>query len=231
MIDIHNHILPGVDDGAIDIKQALIMIKKQISDGVHSLILTPHVQSRVQKIASEKHLNIFKTLKKEVKTKKLEIELYLGAEILYRSHLDPNYEEITLCNSKYILIEFSTRHKTPVEDIVYDLSAQGFIPIIAHIERYDYLEFSDYYQIKASGGLIQVNAKTIINKRANKKTKQKLKRLLKEELIDFIATDAHDMSDRAPNLKEAYDFLSKQVRPKYLKELFETNALKIIDYK
>ncbi|MDO9629851.1 MAG: CpsB/CapC family capsule biosynthesis tyrosine phosphatase [Acholeplasmataceae bacterium] len=227
MIDIHNHILPSVDDGSQSLEFSIDMIKKEVSDGVESIILTPHVLSHVSKMSPEDHVKIFHELQDEVKRQNINVNLFLGAEILYRSHLNPDYSKLSLANSKYILIEFSTSIETPIEDIVYDLSRLGFIPIVAHVERYSYLSFEDYARIKNSGGMLQLNGNSIlgIDPKVNKKLPMKI---LKAELADFIATDAHNMGVRIPNLKETYLYLQKHLPEAYLEKLFYRNAKLII---
>ncbi len=230
MIDIHNHILPMVDDGSQSIDFSIEMIEKEISDGVESVILSPHVQSHVSKVEPEELKKVFLELQEEVLKRGLKVNLYLGAEILYRSHLTPDYQSISLAGSKYILIEFSTSIDTPIEDIVYDLSRQGFIPIVAHVERYKYLSFDDYQRIKNSGGMLQVNGNSImgIDPKVNKKLVMKI---LKAELADFVASDAHNMGVRLPNLKETYHYLEKHLSKEYLEKIFYSNAKKIISSK
>ncbi|MFH1693614.1 MAG: CpsB/CapC family capsule biosynthesis tyrosine phosphatase [Bacillota bacterium] len=229
MIDIHAHILPGVDDGSQSIEVSIQMIKKEIADGVTAVILTPHVQSRVSKLDPKEHLAIFENLQEEVKRQGLAIDLYLGAEIFYRSHIDTKYRAVSLNDSKYVLLEFSPSIETPIEEIVYDVSRQGYIPIIAHVERYYYLEFEDYYKIKATGALLQVNTTAILNLDDFKIKKGLIHKLLKNHLVDFIATDTHGMGIRQPNMRETYDYLMKQYDEDYLKDIFESNARKIIE--
>ena len=227
MIDIHNHILPNVDDGSKDLEFSIEMIKKEILDGVESVIVTPHVQSHVSKVEPQELIPIFNKLKEEVKKRELNIDLYLGAEVLYRSHLTPDYSTISLAGSKYLLVEFSMTIETPIEDIIYDLSRQGFIPIVAHIERYIYLKFEDYIRIKNSGAMLQVNCNSIlgVDPKVNKKSVMKI---LKAELAGFVATDAHNMDLRLPNLKETYGYLEKHLSKDYLERIFYSNAKKII---
>jgi protein-tyrosine phosphatase len=227
MIDIHTHILPGVDDGSPTLETSIEMIKQEIMDGVKSIILTPHVQSRVQKVDLSEHQEVFETLKAEVLRQGLNIDLYLGAEIFYRSHLDPDYQKMSLASSKYLLVEFSPMIETPIEDIIYDISRSGFIPIVAHVERYQYLKFEDYYKIKNSGALLQMNASAILGLEKNIK-KGLVQKLLKAKLIDFVATDTHHPEKRPPNLKLCYELLKKSYDESYLNRIFYLNQLKII---
>jgi protein-tyrosine phosphatase len=228
MIDIHSHIIPSVDDGSQALEMSLDMIKKEVKDGVKAVILTPHVQSHVTKASHEERKATFDNLVAEVKKLGIEIELYLGAEILYKSHIHPDYNQMALAGSKYLLVEFSPTIETPIEEVVYDLAHSGFIPIVAHVERYGYLKFEDYFKIKQAGGLLQVNADSAIG--FDKKKRDKLiLQMLKEELVDFIATDTHNMDYRQPILKEAFNILKHKIDITYLNEIFYTNALKIIN--
>jgi protein-tyrosine phosphatase len=228
MIDIHCHILPEVDDGSQSLEHSLIMLQKQKNDGVTAIILTPHVQSRVQTVALEEHQEKFKHLKEKTKQRGIDIDLYLGAEVYYRSHLDPDYQTMSMNGSKYVLLEFAPAIPTPIEEVVYDLTRRGFIPIIAHVERYEYLSMDDYLGIKRSGGMLQMNALAAMNQDP-KVRKGIVPKLLKNELIDFIATDSHNITTRVPNLKQAYDYLKHSLRPEYLEQIFFNNAKKLIE--
>ena len=219
MIDIHTHILPGVDDGSKDLETSLNMIKEEIKQGVTDIVLTPHVQSSVTKATREEHLQVYQMLLEAVKENNLDIKLHLGAEIMYHSHLSPNYEDYKFGKDKYVLIEFSTRAETPIEDICYDVIYQGYKVIVAHVERYPYLSIEDILKIKQSSALIQTNASSILglDKKVSKKT---IKQLIKHDLIDIVATDTHSIHRRPPNLLEAKTYLKKYYQKEALEKLF-----------
>ncbi|PKK93215.1 MAG: hypothetical protein CVV61_05800 [Tenericutes bacterium HGW-Tenericutes-6] len=227
MIDIHAHILPGVDDGAKTMEESIVLLRKAILQGTTHQVLSPHVQSSVSKVSPEHFSKIFNNLKEEVKRHELPIELYLGAEINYRSHLSPDYKMLSLNQSKYVLVEFSPRIEAPIEDVVFDITRMGFIPIIAHVERYVYLDYSDYARLKSIGALLQVNSGALMG--LNDKVQKKLSlKLLKDGLIDIIATDTHNIEKRPPNLKDCYNYLKGMVSDDYLEALFYKNAKPII---
>lgn len=228
MIDIHTHILPDVDDGSPSIEQSLIMLQKQEKDGVKAVILTPHVQSRVQTKTLDEHKVIFETLKKRAIEHRIKVKLYLGSEVFYRSHLDPDYREFAINGSKYVLLEFPPAIPTPIEEVVYDLSRRGFIPIVAHVERYEYLSLEDYHGIKQSGGLLQMNTTSAMNQDP-KVRRGIVPKLLKNELIDFIASDCHNIFTRVPNMKACHDYLKDSLRAEYLEQIFVTNPSKLIE--
>lgn len=186
MIDIHTHILPNVDDGSDSLEISRYLLNQEIEEGITKVILTPHQNKQsLDKDGLTKKFNEFKESVKD-----LNVELYLGSELYYYTGIKDDLlanKILTLMDSKYFLIEFSTRVEYNIKDILYDLSIIGYKPIIAHIERYDYLSFDDYFEI-AKYAKIQVNAKSFYNKNYKKACKF----LLKNNLIDFIASDCHD---------------------------------------
>lgn len=227
-VDLHTHILFGVDDGSKDIETSLAMLKKEVAEGVSHVVLTPHVQSKVQKVSRDIHLKHFLELKEAVLKEDIPIKLSLGAEVLYRSHLSPNYQDYTFGNSKYILIEFSTREPQPVEEIIYDISRMGFIPIIAHVERYPYVSLRDIEMIRKTGALIQVNTTSVLGLDKAVKAKQVLK-MFKLGLVDLVSSDCHNLELRSPNLSTCYKVLQKHVDQAMLDVIFKDNPKKIID--
>ena len=224
--DIHNHSLYQVDDGAFNIDVSIQMIEKAIADGTQTIILTPHVESKVTRADQDTRLKHFEILKKEVEKRQLNIQLMLGYEVQYQSHLKIDYQKYVI-NNQVILIEFSPFRSTPIEEICFDLVAKGFKVIVAHIERYEYLSFEDMIAIKQTGAYFQVNASSIIGYEA-KKLKKKVKPLIDYKLIDFIATDAHNTLNRPYNLRACYEFLEKKVDSEYLNHIFYAHAQKMI---
>ncbi len=227
-IDLHNHILPTVDDGAQTFEEALKLIEKSIEDGVTHLVLTPHVQSRAQKKDRSSQKEIFELLFNMVKEKALDIKLYLGAEIFYQSHLPYDFKDYTFGNDQHLLIEFSPHVETDIESVIYDLVHLGYKPIIAHIERYAYLDVEDYKVLKNLGAKFQMNALAAIQKDPYLKRSKLPQQLLKAGLIDFISSDAHHLEKKPPNLKHAYDILVKKYPSDYLNQLFYENALELL---
>ena|SRR5690554_2052699 len=217
MIDIHTHILPGVDDGVQTYDVALDALKYQLNSGVNHVVLTPHVNNVVQKVSSKEFLARFNAFKAQVATDLPKMHLYLGHEVRYHEHKPVDYENFIFqgFKQKYILIEFSPTSPDPVLDIIYNLTAKGFIPIIAHIERYSYLEPLDVHQLKSYGAIIQVNSGAVLG--IDRKPYCKLaKKYLKLGLVDIIASDCHNMENRKPNLMESLEKAPKDFKMKEL---------------
>lgn len=217
MIDIHSHILPLVDDGSKSFDESIKMIELEISQGVTHIVCTPHVFSKEQDKSRAFHLKQFQKLKEA--TSHLNITLILGAEIYYRSHVDINYDEFTFEDTNIILLEFSMTHAHDIEAVVFDLQAQGYQVIVAHVERYQYLNKDDYQKIRHTGALLQVNASSIIGK-SKYADKKVVKYLIKNKLIDVVATDAHGIDRRPPYLLDAYKKLEKNYDKDYLDLIF-----------
>ena len=229
MIDMHTHILFGVDDGAKTIEDSLALIKDEINKGVSHIILTPHYKKRGTPDIS----NNFKILTEAVETEKLNVELLLGNEV----YLDLNYYETlwkdsfnTLAGSDYILIEFSLIDvPANIPEICYEAGLKGYIPIIAHVERYDilYNNLNLIKNILNEGAHFQVNASSVINKE-DKESHKFVNYLLKNELVSFVASDVHNLSSRAFYLDEAYKAVRKTCGDAYADKIFKTNQNNII---
>ena len=211
MIDIHTHILYGVDDGSQDFETSKLLIEEEIKNNVDIVILTPHQNQESKN--KEELINKFESFKKEFSD--YNISFYLGSEIYYYSGMIDdlkNNKLLTINNTNYVLVEFSTEIETDIANIVYDLKINGFIPIIAHIERYPYLDLKSYDEIKKNGGLIQINSKSFERKIYNKK----IKYLLKKDLVDFISSDCHN-AKRNCDFEYAKKYIAKKFKNKYEK--------------
>ena len=227
MIDIHTHVLPQVDDGSDSVETSLNMLRFIQENGVTDVILTPHYRGRYNKTAKEL-ASLFKDFKKQVLDAGINVKLHLGQEIYYTEDLIgvlESNEVLTLNDTKYVLLEFPYNESVDIEEIVYDVVASGFIPVIAHVERYGYVSIDDVVAIKSLGALIQVNGTAVLGN-APKYAVKRTKKLLKAKLVDFVASDAH--KSRLPNLKDAYDKIKKKYGEDYANVLFTENAKKIL---
>lgn len=211
MYDIHTHIIPNVDDGSKSLEISRTLILDELKNNIKDIILTPH-QNELE-MDKEKITNAYNKLKEDVKD--LEANLYLGSEVYYYNNICDDIENgkiTTMNNSKFVLVEFSVINKTDILDICYDFKSIGYIPIIAHIERYPYLSFEEIKEI-SKVAKIQVNCHSFL-----KKDKKKLiKFLLKNNLIDYIGTDCHDLKGRNVNYEGVLKFAKKY--PKFKEKI------------
>lgn len=230
--DIHTHIAPNIDDGARSEEIALMMLKREYDSGVRNIILTPHFNEENGLTGNaEDMLNHVQKLAASISK---DLKVYPGNEIFYSSDLKQNLRSgraMTLAGSKYVLLEFHYDIKLEkMYSAVNEALMAGFWPIIAHAERYECLYAKDAAEhIVNSGGYIQINADSIIS--ADFKTSRFVKRLIRNDLVSFAATDCHSMGRRLPNLDKCSRILTKKYGEDVCLNLLVRNPEKIIENK
>ena len=231
MIDIHTHILPLVDDGSDSVEATLSMLKVAVEQGITDVVCTPHFR-HAHTCTPEEIRDVFAKTKELVEKENLPIKLYLGQEIYLRNDDTRGVRErlangsvLTMNDTKYVLVEFDFNKECDIADAVYELVAVGYQPIVAHVERYRYLVLDDVMDIKASGGLIQINADSIVGK-SKRVFAKRIKELFKNDLVDFVASDVH--SDRENCFLESKAFIIKKFGAEVAEAVFKTNAEKIL---
>lgn len=211
MTDIHSHILPGVDDGSRSMEMTKNILAAYVSEGVDKVICTPHQGPALHR--PELLRKKFSVLEEEAAG--YPVKLLLGAEIYYYEGMIAHLNDgslLTFNGTPYVLVEFSPRTEMVyIPDAVYELSVAGYKPIIAHIERYNYLKADNYAEIKSNGGLIQVNAQSFERKEYAKL----LKYLLKRDMVDFISSDCHSDGHRNVDFSAARAYIEKKFPRKY----------------
>jgi len=218
-IDIHSHLIPAIDDGARDMDTSIALIKELKGLGFKKLVTTPHI-SDLYPNNSEIILRGFNLLKEEIVRQKIDIELEVAAEY----YIDEHFEELLVKDDilyfgeeRYILIEFS--FFTPphnIENLIYDIILKGYIPILAHPERYRYWHhnFNKYRELKELGLLFQVNLNSI---RGDMEIQNVVAKFIKHGLVDFIGSDTHHMK----HIK----ILKKSLKDSFYKKIFKTNNI------
>ncbi len=212
MIDIHAHILNNLDDGPENLKEARRLVSLLHSESVEMVIATPHLNP-------ERYPEVTKsTVRRRIRELEGIIPIYEGYE-LHANYLPEDLDEYTLAGSNYILIEFSPfTPSSSIPLILRSIKNRGFIPIIAHTERYS-LEIGTLRRFKKSGALLQFNAESIINMGTI------LYKLIKLEIIDFIASDIHP--GRKAGLRDAYTIV-KDYSEELANRLFYLNPYSVI---
>lgn len=223
LIDVHNHALFGVDDGAKTIEDSILMIDQAIKNNVQEIILTPHFNKRNKSIENVEEN--FNRLKKAIKDKP--IKIYLGREMrFYELEKKPIY--YTMNGTKHVLVEFDPINHSPIEEVCYSLRVKGYKPIVAHIERYHYLTVTDYNKIKKFAE-VQVNADAVLGISNIRKDYKITKYLLKHKIADYVGSDAHDTTKRKNNLLKAYKRVKRKYGIQYANYIFYENAKKITE--
>ncbi len=232
-VDMHCHILPGIDDGARDLDMSRQMLRLEAREGTDTIIFTPHFKPDHHNASPETICLMTERMQKIADDEGLKLNLYPGNEILYFSDVPEllmQGEVLTLAGSDQALIEFYPFE--PYEMIragLYEVLAAGFTPVLAHVERYVDLVKKPAYieELVRMGVRIQVNASSITG-RYGLGIKWFLSKLLRKQLVEFVSTDAHNMERRAPLLKECAELVSKKYGKEYAGAIFHDNARELI---
>lgn len=228
MIDIHSHILPGVDDGPDEIEQSLIMLEIAQSDGIKHITATPHFWGSINPQICRNLREKYYLLQNEAKNRGLEIEIHLALETFIAVDFMPLIRSdcATYENEKrYILIEFAM-FDLPFgfDSILSDIVTFGTMPIVAHPERNSKIvnKFEFAEKIYDSGAKLQLTAASVLGYFGRQIQKTSLK-LLDRDMIFAVASDAHDPFNRPPVLSEAFDFIEDRFGFQKAEELFITH--------
>ncbi|AKQ75121.1 CpsB/CapC family capsule biosynthesis tyrosine phosphatase [Bacillus licheniformis] len=202
MIDIHCHILAGVDDGAACMNDSLEMAKQAAHQGIHTIIATPHHRNGVYEHPKEAILAAVSGLKTRMQKENIPVLITPGQEIRLYGELKRDLERgrlLSLAGTKYLLIELPYHHVPRyAEKVLFDLQLNGYIPIIAHPERnLELMENPDLlYRLVKNGACAQLTCSSLAG-RFGRSVKRLARRFLEANLIHFIASDAHNLTTRS----------------------------------
>ncbi len=236
MIDMHNHILYGIDDGCKTIEESIETIKNMKKIGFNSIVLTPHyIEDSSFKANNNLKLERLEILKEELLKNNIDVNLFLGNEIFINESINEliiNKEIRSINNTRYILIELPFNNQIlNLDDYLYELKLKGYKIIIAHPERYTYFKdnYKEVRKLYDSGVLFQVNYGSIIGQYGSSSLKL-LKKLLKDDMVDFISTDIHKPSsslfDKFDDIKHK---IIKIIGEDKFKDISYNNILKVIN--
>lgn len=232
MIDIHSHLIYGVDDGPPTIKDSIRMVLEAERMGVKTIIATPHFHKGI--FFAENVSEHFEELKSRVKG--CGVELLLGSEVFFNS-IVPDViefkEKYTLNKSKFLLFELPFDvMPSNVTDIILNLHMNNLVPVLAHPERSRFLcsNFRKFTELIEAGCLIQLDAASILGV-YGRESKRFAKYLIKANLVHFIASDAHCASDYNDWYLAAYRKVKKWAGKEYTDSLFYKNQSMILGIK
>lgn len=208
MIDLHSHILPGVDDGATSLEVSLEMARIAVADGVHTMACTPHIYPGLYMNDAPGIARAREQLQGELQRAAIALKLVDGADV----HLVPGLVERlragavpTLNGSRYLLLEPSHHVRPPrLEETVFDLVVSGYTPVITHPERLTWIEdhHAVFGRLVRQGAWLQVTGGALAGL-FGKRAQYWGERLLGEGLVHLLASDAHTTGRRSPGLSKA----------------------------
>lgn len=233
MIDIHTHIIPNIDDGSKSVEETFDLLKEAAKKGFTDIILTPHYIKEYY----ETNTNIRKywvdSINGALKKLEIPINVYIGNEIYVCEDMDEliYYKKVsTLNNSKYVLFELPMNNSIKyLDEIIFKIFNLDMIPILAHPERYSYLQnnIDLAKKIHEKGVLFQCNYGSILSF-YGEDAKKMITKLLKEDLVDFIASDVHMKNSIYSSVGESLKKIEKIVGKEKLKKITTTNPQKVI---
>tara|TARA_B100001029_G_C15018721_1_gene429102 strand:+ start:360 stop:1094 length:735 start_codon:yes stop_codon:yes gene_type:complete len=194
--DMHSHLIPGIDDGAQDLESSIQMIKKLSSLGFSKLITTPHIMSDFYLNTEETINNGLSQLKEELIKENIDIEITAAAEyyIDYEFENILSKQKLLTFGDNYVLVEFSFIEKPRnILDIIFKLQIDGYKVILAHPERYAFLQQKDLEEFQNRGVLLQLNLLSIIGYYSHPIKKQ-AEWLIDNQMISFVGTDCHNIN-------------------------------------
>jgi tyrosine-protein phosphatase YwqE len=196
-VDMHSHLIPGIDDGAPTMEHSIAMLNKFAQLGYRKVVTTPHILGEVHPNTPETILSGLAEVQKELKALKIPIEIEAAAEYFCDETLLPKIKakNILSFGNNYVLMEFSMLHASQYEaQALFELQVAGYIPILAHFERYPYYHgnFEKVEELRARNIKIQVNLGSLTG-HYGPGVRKMAEELIKKGLVDFLGSDCHRM--------------------------------------
>lgn len=233
IIDVHCHIIPGVDDGVQTLDECRKLLEMEYAQGVRTIIATPHFRRGMFECPIERIKAEYEKVKAVAKEIGGGMEIILGCE--YYADLDMieslnNKEKSTIGDTSYVLIEFSENTKFAfIRERIYELICNGYEPLVAHAERYMTLRdgTEKINELVALGAKIQLNAESIIGLEG-RRIKKFCKKMMKENYLYAVGSDSHDCSKRPPYMGRCAVYLEKKMGSDYAHRVMIDNPWKIL---
>ena len=221
-VDMHSHVLPGIDDGAQTPEESIFLIKKMMDVGIKKIIATPHIMADYYKNTAETITASLNILKAELEKQKINIVLEAAAEHYFDETFEGRIDDgkLMTMGDKYVLFEFSFISKPPnAIAVIQKLRELGYNPILAHPERYPYMDIEQFKSLREWGLNFQLNTISLTGY-YGKEAKKIAESMIDQQMIDFISSDMHH-----PRHAEAF---KDALRTPYLEKLLFDYPLKNI---
>jgi protein-tyrosine phosphatase len=234
MFDLHCHLLPGIDDGAIDLDMSIRMARVLVSDGVEAVVCTPHITPGLYDNAGPQIQAAVASLRRELALRDVQLELFAGAD----AHVAAGFlaklrsgEIPSLADSRYVLVELP-HDVAPVllKHFFFELLVNGYVPILSHPERARWIpeQFATLKRLVRSGLWIQITAGSLLG-HFGSVPQYWSERLLSDGLVHLVATDAHrDTGPRAPCLARARDAVIRRMGERSAGDIFSARPLAVL---
>ena len=234
MVDLHSHIIYDVDDGANSIQESIAMLKEAEKAGFTDVFLTSHYLENYYEVPTKELQEKKEILEQEMQNQNIHINIYVGREIYITPDISQKIlsgEVSTLNNSKYVLVEIPMNNRILyLEHELSNIIENGLVPILAHPERYGVVQrdFNYLTELKNMGVLFQINYGSILGVYGSN-AKKVVKKMLKNDMVDFIGTDCHRPNSLYEDVELAIKKISKLIPKNKLYEITEINAKNILN--
>ncbi len=216
MIDLHCHILPGIDDGAKSLEISLEMARLAVADGITITACTPHILPGVYHNTGSSIRSAVAQLGQAFEEAGIPLQLVTGADVHIAPDLVPQFvngDALTLNDTRYFLLE-PPHHILPpyLEDYTFQLRSAGYVPVITHPERLSWIEghYDFIKRLVYSGNLMQVTAGSLMG-RFGRRPRYWAERLVEEGFCHLLASDAHNTEQRSPKMSDARELLARKL--------------------
>lgn len=234
MIDLHSHILPGIDDGAPDLETSLEIARIAIADGIEIMACTPHITPGVYNNDVDIIESAAADLREALERRNLRLELVVGADVHITPHMGKHLVSghwPRLAGTQYFLFE-PPHHVMPphLHRIANDLLETGLVPVLTHPERLSWIDnqYETIVKLRKIGVLLQITAGSLTGDFGSS-AKYWSEKMLADGLVDLLATDTHDPKRRPPVLSRARDYVAQRYGDEVATGLVLGNPLNILN--
>jgi len=192
-LDLHSHLIPGIDDGSKSVEESLHLLRSLQQMGFSTIITTPHVYAEFYPNTAQTIQQGAQVMQKAIREAALSIEFRTAAEYFMDEHFEQllENEELLTLDGRKVLVEMSFFSEPPkLHSYIFQMRTKGYEPILAHPERYDYLNKSQYQRLRELGCSFQINVLSLLGHYGAPIQKNALL-LLKNKWADFLGTDMH----------------------------------------
>lgn len=236
MIDFHTHILPNIDDGAKCISETIALLQEAKSAGFKTIILTSHYMDNYYEANVNDRMRLMNSIKSILEENKIDIQLVLGSEIYISDNINELIKRKKACtinNSRYILFELPLNTK-PINlyETIYDMLQNGYIPILAHPERYEFVQQNPRIinDLIEKGVLMQGNFGSFVGQ-YGEKAQIIIRKFLKNNMIHFLGTDVHRRNTIYNKIPKILFEMEKFIGTEKLEQITKTNPKLVLENK
>ena len=228
IVDMHCHVLPGVDDGPRTMEDSIAVLREAKRQGIDRMIVTPHFHPGRYMVPADKVLKTIEEVRYALEREKIQIELIPGQECYYYSGLVQELEAgnvLTMGGTSFVLVEFDPSVLySVIQHAMRELFNAGYRPIVAHYERYNCLNGREerLAELREDGAMLQMNFDRLLDKEGFFR-RNVWRRLLREGYVDFLGSDTHGMNFRPLHVKQAVDWLKSDVDPRIAHRILESD--------